>query len=274
MARWEKRVRHLKLDGRRCLIAGLLGMVTALMFGATASATVTGQTYTATVSPKKQDRNAFGGAVSVRNVIDTQYQDLSGANPDQITLRFSRDIRFTPAHAPPCDLAEIQGRFTAAARFACQDSVIGEGSAQIVIDYTPPPIFCCSSEPATVRFANLVTGDAVVTLFNGPRSSSQTVYLLIDLFTDIPFTTLDLVGSLDTQANTLTLGRLPTGGFEFPHLDLTIHRSWVAVPSGRKFYYVRARCKKGKWTNSATTNLSDGSTMTASSTQKCRRKKS
>jgi hypothetical protein len=239
---------------RKYLIAGLLGMFAALLFGGTASGTVTGQTYTATVSPHKQDRRTFG-RVSLTNVIDTQYQDLN-SNPDQLTLTFSKDISFKLGHAPECDLADIESRSTASARFACPSSVMGQGSAQIVFAGVP----CC-----------LLTGDAVVTLFNGPRSPSPTVYLHFDVSQGS--LVVDFVGSLNTQANTLTFGRLPSNGFEFPHLDLTIQGSWVrGAVWQRKTYWVTARCKEGKWINSATAHFLDGSTRTAYSTQKCTRK--
>jgi hypothetical protein len=35
-----------------------------------------------------------------------------------------------------------------------------------------------------------------------------------------------------------------------------------------------ARCKKKKWVNSETTHFNDGSSVTATSTQKCKQKKS
>ena len=250
---------------RKYLIAGLLGIFTALLFGGTASGTVTGQTYTATVSPKKEDKKTFGG-VSLTNVIDTQYQDLpfpAATNPDQITLTFSKDIRFTPAHTPECNPNDIENMSTAGAKASCPNSMIGQGSAQVLAYVSPPPYLACP------RVGALYTCNGVVTAFNGvssPISPSPNVLLHFDVDSVGGFV-FDLVGSLNTQANTLTV-RLPICCFWFPHLDLTINK----LKTGKKTYYVSARCKKKHWTNSATSHFPDGSTTTAYSTQRCRRK--
>ena len=247
---------------RKYLIAGLLGIFTALLFGGTASGTVTGQTYTATVSPKKEDKRTFGG-VAFTNVIDTQYQGFN-SNPDRLTLAFSKDIRFNlnPVYVPGCAL----GSGPESLKLLCPHSVIGQGNAQISFEYQPCGPMCVFARARRDHFADLsVTGDAEVTLVNGPSAPSPTIYLHMDF--EHGAATFNFAGSLNTEANTLTVP-LPSDGFEFTHLDLTINK----LKTGKKTYYVSARCKKKHWTNSATSHFPDGSTTTAYSTQRCRRK--
>jgi hypothetical protein len=40
--------------------------------------------------------------------------------------------------------------------------------------------------------------------------------------------------------------------------------------TGKKTYYVMARCKKGKWSTTETTNFYSGETLSASSQGKCK----
>ena len=78
-----------------------------------------------------------------------------------------------------------------------------------------------------------------------------------------------LTGILNLSANTLTVSIPPTGT-AITHFETTINKR----KSGKKTFYVMARCKKKKWVNSETTTYSDGSSQSASSTQKCKQKKS
>ena len=122
---------------------------------------------------------------------------------------------------------------------------------------------------ATIN-GGILTGK--VAAYNGtPSGGSPTIGLHTDVFTSsgsYAFSTT-LTGVLNTGSNTLTVAIPPTGT-AITHFETTINKK----KSGKKTYYVMARCKKKKWVNSETTHYSDGSSITASSTQKCKQKKS
>ncbi len=228
-------------------IGGLLAIATAasLLLAGSASATVNSQTYQATVSPKKQSAKTFGAA-ALANVIDTSYTGFT-PSPSQTVIRFSKDIKFTPGNKAQCPLTSIQSKPTAAARAACGSAVIGQGDAQL----------------------NNGGLSAVITAFNGPTSGGATVFLHVDIYQGS--LVLDLTGNLNTKANTLTVAGIPnTPGSVLTHFAVTINK----IKTGKKSFYVMARCsKKKKWVNSETTTFADGSTTSATSVQKCKQKK-
>jgi len=207
------------------------------------SAAVQGQTYRGTVSPKKQSRTTFGGA-SLTNVIDTTYQGFSPA-PSTTVIKFSKDIRFTPGKKPQYPLSSVQGKTTAAARASCASAVIGQGDAQL----------------------NNGGLTAVITAFNGVPSGGPTVILHVDIGGALE---VDLTGKLNTKSNTLTVGSIPnTPGNVLTHFAVTINKQ----KTGKKSFYVAARCgKKKKWVNKETTTYADGSVTAATSVQKCKQK--
>ena len=87
-------------------------------------------------------------------------------------------------------------------------------------------------------------------------------------FANLYFSTT-LTGVLNTSANTLTVAIPPTGT-AITHFETTITKK----KSGKKTYYVMARCKKKKWVNSETTTFNDGTSQSATSVQKCKQKPS
>ena len=131
---------------------------------------------------------------------------------------------------------------------------------------SPPSI---GSGAATIN-GGILTGK--VAAYNGPTiGGSPTIGLHTDVFTGAgtyAFSTT-LTGILNLSANTLTVSIPPTGT-AITHFETTINKR----KSGKKTFYVMARCKKKKWVNSETTTYNDGSSQSASSTQKCKQKKS
>jgi len=224
---------------------GMLALATAaaLLIAGPVSAAVQGQTYRGTVSPKKQSRTTFGGA-SLTNVIDTTYQGFSPA-PSTTVIKFSKDIRFTPGKKPQYPLSSVQGKTTAAARASCASAVIGQGDAQL----------------------NNGGLTAVITAFNGVPSGGPTVILHVDIGGALE---VDLTGKLNTKSNILTVGSIPnTPGNVLTHFAVTINKQ----KTGKKSFYVAARCgKKKKWVNKETTTYADGSVTAATSVQKCKQK--
>jgi hypothetical protein len=231
---------------RKYLIGALLGVIGALIVSGTASAAVTGQTLAVSASPPKQDKKVFGPVSSFSNTVDTAYSGGFSPVASTTILTYTKDIKFTPGTIPQCPLASVNNKPAATAKAACAGSIVGSGSALI----------------------NGGALSAVVTAFNGQPSGGQPTILL---HTSVNNDALDpvLTGVLNTSSNTLTVA-IPNTGTAITHFQTTINK----VKSGKKTYYVMARCKKKKWVNTETTNFNDGSTTTASSTQKCKQKKS
>jgi hypothetical protein len=235
---------------RKYLVGALLSVIGALVVSGTASAAVTGQGYTVTTSPAKQDKKVFGPVGSFKNVVDTNYSGGFTPFGTQTVLTFTKDIKFTPGNIPVCNLSSISTVPESSSDATCGASKVGTGSAIIN--------------------GGLLTGK--VAAYNGtPSGGSPTIGLHTDVFLPsgaYSFSTT-LTGVLNTSANTLTVNIPPTGT-AITHFETTITKK----KSGKKSFYVMARCKKKKWTNTETTTFNDGSSTTASTTQKCKQKPS
>jgi hypothetical protein len=234
---------------RKYLLGALLGVIGALVVSGTASAALTGQTYTVTTLPAKQQKKVFGPVGSFKNVVDTNYSGGFSPTGTQTVLTFSRDIKFTPGNIPQCNLAAINTVPQATSDAMCGASKVGTGSATIN--------------------GGALTG--VVAAYNGqPSGGSPTIGLHTDVFIGGAYSfSTTLTGVLNTSSNTLTVSIPPTGT-AITHFETTITKK----KSGKKTFYVMARCKKKKWVNSETTTFNDGSSTTATSIQKCKQKKS
>jgi hypothetical protein len=236
---------------RKYLIGALLSVVGALVVSGSASAAVTGQSLSVNLTPPKQQKKVFGPVGSMKTVVDTNYAPGPfSPTGTQTVLTFSKDIKFTPGNIPVCNLSAISTVPQAQSDATCGASKVGTGAATIN--------------------GGLLTGK--VAAYNGtPSGGSPTIGLHTDVFTGsgaYSFSTT-LTGVLNTSANTLTVAIPPTGT-AITHFETTITKK----KSGKKSFYVMARCKKKKWVNSETTTYNDGSSNTASSTQKCKQKKS
>jgi hypothetical protein len=234
---------------RKLLIGALLGVVGAFVVSGTASAAVLNQTLKTTVNPAKAPKKTFVPVKSFRNDVDTTYDGTFSPFGTQTVLTFSRDIKFTPGNIPDCNLTTISTVPEAQADAACGASRVGSGSAVIN--------------------NGALTGK--VAAYNGvPSGGNPTIGLHTDIFTPsgaYAFSTT-LTGVLNPRTNTLTVAIPPTGT-AITHFDTTITKK----KSGKKTFFVMARCKKKKWTHSETTTFSDGSSRTATSTQKCKQLK-
>jgi hypothetical protein len=220
-------------------VAGVLGAMSlsSVAFGGSPQS----QSLLTTVSPAKQSKKTFGGA-SLHAVISTTYDNFVGSqSPRQTAFTIDPNIKFTNGNVPVCQLSQIQGKFTAQAQAACPRSIVGGGSVQVN--------------------AGAVNGTA--TIFSG---GPKTMYVQTDIGPGA--TSLTIVGTL--AGRTLTFSNIPnTIGLDLTKFDVSFKKR----KTGKKSFYVSARCKKGKWKNSETTNFYSGETLTATSTQKCKQKK-
>jgi hypothetical protein len=222
-----------------------------LAVSGTASAAVTGFTYSDTISPSKQSANTFGPA-ALHNSLDTFYTGGFSPMPTTTIVQFSRDVKFTPGNLPQCDLNSISNKPDSTAMAMCGASKLGTGSVVV----------------------NSGTLIGKVTAYNGvPSGGEPLIGFHTDLF--LPDGSYSLsttgIGTLDPRTNTLTTPIPPTGT-SLTHFELSLGKIKSGKKKGKPTYYVMARCKKKKWTDVATENFSDGSSLSATSIQKCKAK--
>jgi hypothetical protein len=227
---------------RKYLIGATLGVLGALVVSGTAFAgSPTSQTLETTLSPAKQNAKVFGG-VSLHNIISTNYDTFVGSHsPKTTTFTIDPNVKFVNGNIPACPLSSVQGKFDAQARASCPQSITGQGTVQ-------------------------VNGGAIggnVTFFSGGPS---TIYVQTDIGPGA--TTLTIIGTI--QGRTLTFSNIPdTVGLDLTKFDTTFNKR----KTGKSSFYVMARCKKGKWATTESTNFYSGQTLSASSSMKCKAKK-
>jgi hypothetical protein len=239
---------------RKFVLASSLGVIGALLASGTASAAVTGFSYGATISPSKQSATTFGPA-AITSTLDTTYA-AGGFSPTPTTtvVQFSKDIKFTPGNLPQCNLSSISTVPDSTAMSLCGASKVGTGS--VIVN------------------GGVLTGK--VTAYNGIPSGggSPPIGFHTDLFLAsgaYSFSTTG-IGTLNTKTNTLTTPIPPTGT-SLTHFEVSIGKIKTGKKKGATTYYVMARCKKKKWSHTATESFSDGSSLSSTSVQKCKGKK-
>ena len=241
------------MSKHRNVLAASLGVIGALVMSGTASAAVTGFTYGATISPPKQSAKTFGPA-AITSTLDTTFTGGFTPTPTTTVVQFSKDIKFTPGNLAQCDLSSISTKPDSTAMSLCAKSKVGTGSV-VVND-------------------GALTGK--VTAYNGVPSGGGVppIGFHTDLFLPsgaYAFSTTG-IGTLDTKTNTLTTPIPPTGT-SLTHFEVAIGKVKTGKKKGKTTYYVMARCKKKKWTDTATESFSDGSSRASTSVQKCTAKK-
>jgi hypothetical protein len=234
---------------RKYLIGATLAVAGALAVSGTAYAGApTGQTLNATIAPSKLQQKTFSG-VSLHNIIATTYSDFD-QSPAAKETKFTLDkqLKFVNGNLPACPQATlIAATTTAAVQAACGGSIVGTGTDEVNnktgVFTAPNPVLLVSGGPTTLyvwtRIANALT-----LVLNGQYAAGPN--------------TLDVTGLPNTPGTDLTL------------FDTT----QTKVKTGKKTFYVMARCKskKKKLTSSETTTFYNNQTITASSTQKCKAK--
>ena len=233
---------------RKYLIGALLGVIGSVVLSGTASANVLGQSVSSILSPAKAPKKAFVAMKSMKTTVDTNYDGVFTPNANQTIVTFSRDVRFTPGNIADCNLSSISTVPEASAQAACGASRVGTGSATIN--------------------GGALTGK--VAAYNGvPSGGRPTIGLHTDIFVGGAYSfSTTLTGVLNTSTNTLTVSIPPTGT-SITHFETTITKK----KSGKKSFYVMARCKKKKWATSETTAFTGGPTLSASSVQRCKQTK-
>jgi hypothetical protein len=238
---------------RKFLIGASLGVLGALVFSGTAFAgTPQSQTLQTTLSPAKQDKKLFGG-VSLHNIITTNYDNFTGSpSPSETKFTIDPNVKFVNGNVPACPASSINsGQSHAQAQAACGSSIVGQGFALVNngsgIFPHQNPVWLIAGGPSTIY----VHTD----LLNAAGSSSGVPLLITG---QIQGKILDFTGIPDTPGTDLTT------------FDTTFNKR----KTGKKTFYVMARCKKKRWSTSETTSFYHGAApLTASSSQKCKQKK-
>jgi hypothetical protein len=228
------------MRNRKYLIGALVGVIVALTFSGVASAVPTSQFLQTTLSPKKQDAKVFGG-VSLHNIISTEFDNFATSqSPRQTAFTIDPNVKFVPGNIPVCPLSQVQNKPDAAARAACPRSITGQGSVE-------------------------VNGGALrgtVTFFRGTGSSDIIVHTVV-----AGALVLDITGNI--SGKTLTFTNIPnTPGNVLSKFDTTFNKR----KTGKKTFYVMARCKKKRWSTTERTTFYSGETLSASSSHRCTKK--
>jgi hypothetical protein len=221
-------------------LIGALGLIGALALSGVASGAPLSQTLETTLRPAKQDKKKFGG-VSLHNIISTTIDNpATTQSPRQTVFTIDPNVKFVNGNIPVCPLSAIQGKFDAQARAACPQSITGQGTVEV--------------NNGAIR--------GVVTFFSG---GPNTIYVQTDVGPGA--TTLTIIGQI--QGKTLTFSNIPnTPGLVLTKFDTTFNKR----KTGKKTFYVMARCKSKKrtWSTTETTTFYSGEVLSASSRGKCK----
>jgi hypothetical protein len=252
---------------RRYLIGLTAGLVSALVFSSVASADVTGNNLTVSLTPAKQNKKVRGPVNIFFQSDDVHVGDvpcpLGTANSPscysfpastQSLITFPKDLKFTSGNIPGCQLSQIVGQSTAGARAACARSIVGAGAVtQAVSD------------------GRRLNG--VLTEFNGvPSGGSPTVYI----HTDIPGVATKPILSGVIHANTITTQIPPVQGTAIDLFSLNIFGKRVVgtnKKTGKKTTYASIRCSTGKWNSTQVVTFQGGKTETGTAAGNCKQKK-
>jgi len=239
---------------RNLLIAVTVGLVSVVAAAGIASATVTGQTYSSVAQKKKQSKKTRGPVGTFATDVATNFSGF-GPRATQTVLTFDRDYKFNPGKLPQCSTASLVGKDAAGARAACPKSIVGQGAAVL-----------------TTALSSTLHG--TVTAFNGVKSGGNPTILL---HVDVQGSTTKpiLTGTLTGHVLTVQVPLVP--GVEISDFQTTINQLVTKKKKvhGKtvKTFYVMAKCSHKKWTHSETTTFENGSTTSATFTQKCKQKK-
>jgi hypothetical protein len=228
-----------KRNHRKYLTGAMLGVIGALVFAGVASASPISQSLQTTLAPIKQSKKTYGG-VSLHNIIATTYDNFATSqSPQTTTFTIDPNVKFVPGNIPVCQLSQIQNKPTSQAQAACPQSITGGGSVEVN--------------------GGALTG--TVTFFRGAHP--QDIYVHTDI--NNGSVVLDIIG--DIEGKLLAFTNIPnTPGLVLTKFDTTFNKR----KTGKKTFYVMARCKKGKWSTTEQTHFYSGETLSASSSGKCK----
>jgi hypothetical protein len=228
------------------LALGVAGIAYAGGGASTHDASVTGK-----VKPKKLDKKKFKKVNFNTGVVTTGGITGTQANPAAEKISFGKNIKFKSGAAPVCTTLPAPGSTPQEARDACPaKSFLGTGGAMVEGPGGP------------------VDEDVVVSAFNGPGSNQIQLHTWSQVLGPAAPTVQGFIINANEgkkYKKALSVPEAPeTAALMITQFDANITKS-----SG----VVRARCKAKKFLWKREVTYTDGSTDTATLSQKCKRKK-
>lgn len=219
----------------------------------------------ATYSPSKLSKTKFQPA-SLQVVTDLSTTTAANGVPVPATravIDFDKNVQLYTKGIPTCTSAKLQNQSTDLAKAACPKSVVGGGSAVVLI-----PV-------GTQVFTEPVT----VTAFAGPPQGGNPV-ILLHTFGATPVQVATVLTGVVSKYNKQGYGPrldvqippLAGGTGALTHFQTKVKRNYKY--KGKKRSYVSAKCPNSKKLKSrGSFTFSDGVTLSPTSVQKCKQKK-
>ncbi len=258
---------------RKHLIGMIAALAGAVALSGAASADVTSLNIGSQWTPAKQDKRKRGPAKVYFETNETHAGDLLGqpgcplgneptcyAYPPSVQslITFPKDVAINPGTLPSCSLGSLSGKSAAGARAACPRSVVGGGTG-------------------VGKNLQGQTLNGVVTAFKGEVSGGNP---LLYLHLDIAGVATKPVLTGTIRGNTLQLQIPPVPGMVSEHLDTTLNPVVTARKKNKKTgkvekrFLISIRCPKSRtWTTTETITYQNGQQLTASTSQRCKQRK-
>jgi hypothetical protein len=251
-------------------IVGFVAVLGATIAAAAAIAgpTVSGpdgntQSVDVRIAPKKLSKTAFTAATLQVTTKTTTTTHANGVPSPAIhaIVDFDKNAKLYTKGIPTCDPAKVQSTSTEVAEQACGKAKIGGGTAT-----------------ALLPVGQVYTVNQVVTAFNGVPQGGKPTVILHTYGTTPLQTTLVLVGKV---SNYNKEGYGPRLDLEIPKLaggtgalvDFQVKIDKKYRFKGQQRSFISAKCTSGKLKARATFTYLDGESLTALSTQPCKKGK-
>jgi hypothetical protein len=178
---------------------------------------------------------------------------------ETLTIEFDRHGHVDTQGLEVCTAGKLQSTTVPAARKACPNAIVGEGTGSAIVAFPeqkPIPI----SSP--------------ITLFNGPKKHGDDT-ILAHAYTTVPVPTTFIVPVVIEKVHHGVYGyrtkaKIPkiAGGAGHPISgNVTVNRKWTF--KGHKYSYVNARCETGHLQAKVKVNFKDGTFLTGTFIKRC-----
>jgi hypothetical protein len=211
--------------------------------------------FTPTALPKHEDApiSLHGGG---------KLSTVSGELPPvlkTLTIEFDRHGHVDTTGLAVCHASQLQSTDVAAARRACPDAIVGEGSGRAVVTFPEQPPIPVSSP---------------ITIFNGPKKHGDPT-VIAHAYTTVPVPTTFIVPIVIERIHRgvygyRTIAKIPkiAGGAGHPIAGhVKISRKWTY--KGKRHSYVNARCETGHLQARAGVTFGDGTVLTGTFVKRC-----